>query len=762
VIRATWRKHFSVLRNRLYLYPSPEPMPRTRLFWVAMGLVTIAVVLFCSYFIIYLTRGQSAYLTNAEDLGIMDQAIWNTAHGNMLHMTICNIISDSNCYSPDGVTRFAIHFEPILFPVSLLYLVWPGPQTLLVLQTLVVAMGAYPAFWLARLRLRNDLAGVVIALLYLLYPAQQQATVFDFHAVTFTAALLLFVLYFMYTRRTVLVFVFAILAMACKEEIPLVIAMFGLWSVIFQQRWRSGLGLVLLAVAWAALALFYIPPHFSPTGHPLLIGRYAALGKGPVQIVYNILRHPGTFLHQYVLESNHIFYLRILLSPAAYLPMLAPWVLVLALPSLAINMLSSDNQMYTGLFQYNAEIVPILIFATIEAMVLILWLVQMLLNWLQMRASKEAQKQAETPPSSEWEQRRRSPGRTWLPGRIVHVGLLTALLAGVLVTSVRSDYTFHGVLPFSKGFVWPVVTAHAELAQHFIDMIPPDASVSAQSKLVPHLSQRTNVYLFPYGDGMAHNNAVAPATADYIFLDVTGDIYPFYAYPTYTLEVKRILFSGNYGVVAAQDGYLLLKRGLPAPALSPNSVVEPGNDFNTIRALPDLPQDFCSPIYVSPHAVTHPMKVTFTAPGGSVDLIGFSVGAPSVFSHSGGYMAITTYWQISAPLTSALQILFLTEGKDGKEYFASTDVPALFWCETTTWKPGMVIQLTSRVFGLQYSHVPNGLAHISIALLPLVQSSSTIMDVHARLPLHIVNVPDTVASTQGTNALELKSIKLVP
>lgn len=133
-----------------------------------------------------------------------------------------------------------------------------------------------------------------------------------------------------------------------------------------------------------------------------------------------------------------------------------------------------------------------------------------------------------------------------------------------------------------------------------------------------------------------------------------------------------------------------------------------------------------------------------------------------MFSHSGGYMAITTYWQISAPLTSALQILFLTEGKDGKEYFASTDVPALFWCETTTWKPGTVIQLTSRVFGLQYSHVPNGLAHISIALLPLVQSSSTIMDVHARLPLHIVNVPDTVTSTQGTNALELKSIKLVP
>jgi hypothetical protein len=32
--------------------------------------------------------------------------------------------------------------------------------------------------------------------------------------------------------------------------------------------------------------------------------------------------------------------------------------------------------MYSGLFHYNAEVVPILILATIEAMALILWLAQ--------------------------------------------------------------------------------------------------------------------------------------------------------------------------------------------------------------------------------------------------------------------------------------------------------------------------------------------------------------------------------------------------
>src|SRR5579863_9499428 len=263
----TWRKRFAIWRNRLYLYPPPEEMPHTRLFWLAMGLVGLAAAIFSTYFIYLHIGRQDAYLTPAEDLGTYNQAVWSILHGPFIHQTICNIISDTNCYSLSGISRFAIHFEPVLLPISLVYLALPDPKTLLVLQTLVVACGAFPAFWLARLRLRNELVAVGMAILYLLYPALQQAEVFDFHAVTMTAALLLFTLYFLYTRRTLWLFVFAILSMACKEEIPLVIAFFGLWSIVFQQRWRSGLALVGLSIAWVGVVLLVY--HFaSPTGRP--------------------------------------------------------------------------------------------------------------------------------------------------------------------------------------------------------------------------------------------------------------------------------------------------------------------------------------------------------------------------------------------------------------------------------------------------------------------------------------------------------------
>src|SRR5579859_245923 len=360
MINSTWRKRFAVWRNRFYLYPPPDPMPRTRLFWLALGLVALAALLFAGYFIFYLTGRHDAYMTGAEDLGIMDQAVWGILHGHPLHQTICDTVSDTNCAGFNGISRFAIHFEPILFLVAPFYLVWSNPKMLLVLQTLVVASGAFPAFWLARLRLRNELAAVVIALLYLLYPAQQQATVYDFHEVTFTAALLLFTLYFMYTRRTAWLFVFAILSIACKEEIAATILIFGLWSMLFQQRWRSGLALTVIAVCWIGLEYFVIHI-FSPTGHPLLISRYASLGGSPLAIAKTLLLHPLGVLRTYVFEPNHLLYLRILLSPLGYLPLLAPWVFILAVPSLAVNLLSSDYNQRSGYFHYNAEIVPMLI-----------------------------------------------------------------------------------------------------------------------------------------------------------------------------------------------------------------------------------------------------------------------------------------------------------------------------------------------------------------------------------------------------------------
>ena len=760
---STWRKHIAVWRNRLYLYPPPEAMPHTRLFWLATGLVTLMALLFAGYFIFYLTGRHDAYITSAEDLGIMDQAIWSTLHGQLFHQTICNTVNDTNCYSIQGISRFAIHFEPILFPVSLFYLIWPDPKTLLIIQSLVVASGAFPAFWLARLRLRSELAAVVIALLYLLYPAQEQATVFDFHAVTFTASFLLFTLYFMYTRRTAWLFVFAILSMACKEEIPLVIALFGLWTMLFQQRLRSGLALFILSLGWIGLGLLVIH-YFSPTGHSLLASRYAALGGSPLAIARSVLLHPVGIIRVYVIEPNHLLYLRILLSPMGYLPLLAPWAFVLAVPSLAINLLSSDYNMHSGYFQYNAEIVPILIFSTIEGIVVILWFAQWFSKKIVNRFIPTGASGATEPVSLSSHIDNRPITRTTSPGRWIYLLLLFVLLSYAAYNDVRANMvrgampfsavsvdSFQGATQFIPKYQWPQSNAHTELAQHFIDMIPPTASLSAQSHLVPHLSHRFNIFLFPY----------AVNHADYIFLDVSGNIYPMLPFD-YIREVKNILLGGNYGVVAAQDGYLLLKRGLPSVGLSPYTPFKVSSDV--YYQLPNLSDEFCSFVRVAPQQVQKPLQATFNAPDATpLDAIGLNVVAPQVYSLTAGSMQITTYWKVNKPTQAPLKMLVTVTDKNGKDHFATIDFPTLAWCPTNTWRPGTIYTTVSDIFLLR--GIPNGLAHVSISLLSVTEPSSTIqsiMDVQNWFPLQVDHAPPPVAANHGSRALQVATISIVP
>ena len=769
----TWRKRLAIWRNRLYLYPAPEDMPHTRFFWLATGLVALAAAIFSAYFIYLHIGRQDAYLTPAEDLGTYNQAIWNILHGPFIHQTICNIVSDTNCFNLNGISRFAIHFEPILLPISLSYLALPDPKTLLVLQTLVVASGAFPAFWLARLRLRNEFVAVGIAILYLLYPALQQAEVFDFHAVTLTAALLMFTLYFMYTRRTLWLFVFAILSMACKEEIFLVIAFFGLWSILFQQRWRSGLALVGLSVAWAVMLMLVY--HFaSPTGHPLLGSRYAYLGSGPLQILRNVVTHPFSLLYQHVLDHAHRQYLIVLLAPAAFLPLFAPWILVLAVPSLAVNLFSSDPNQYLGIFQYSAEIVPVLIFSTIEAIVFIVWLVKWYMR--QLRASQAAPKADEVSEDSQGGDKRESQGggQGWVPGpypatkqpTLARTGYgrpsrspwlsrwaqpigLSLLLCLSLFAVVHEDFTY-GALPFSRGFGWPNVTAHDQLAGRIEAMIrPASASVSAQSDLVPHVSQRARIYLFPYGDSVA----------DYIYLDVTSVTYP-YNSPQYIAEVKKVLLSGNYGVVTAQDGYLLLKRGLTPPGISPYSTAQTGDGV-----IPNLPDAFCSFARVSPNEVQHALQVDFTPPqavdsSSIVSLVGYNVAPPQSFGVATRFMQVTAYWKVNAVNTPPLKILTILTDQNGKEEFSSVDFPTISWCPTISWQPGTIVRTVSST--LYVGNVPVGLAHVGLALLPFSVPFGTILTVTNRVPLHIVSAPPSVSLISGTNALQIDSFTIVP
>ena len=546
--------------GRFLAWPFQElpPAPRGRWPRIALILVGILALAFVVYFTAYTWSLFDAFKSNAEDMGIMDQALWNTLHGALLHQTICNNISDTNCIG--DVSRFAIHFEPLMLPISLLYLIAPSPKTLMLLQALVVATGAFPAYWIACRRLASPLAGLGFATAYLLYPALQSAVIFDFHAVTLAAAFLMFALYFMLTRNNVGLFIACLLALSTKEEIPVDIIMIALAILVFQRRYRVGAALLGLSLVWLVLTVAVMHA-FSPIGHSPTASRYAYMGSSPLQVGVYIITHPLQLIHNQILDPNGRFNLRTLTRPLAYLGILGPSAFILALPALLINLLSSDPHMQMGVHQYSAEITPFMIFAAIFGMAALVVLV----SWAATRIYARLDLGGDArhlPP----ENLARRAANVWnkehaitLPGgarvewrQMARVALILALLLIMGVLTYRQNDL--GDLPRRPNFIWPVPTAHTRLFSSVAALIPANASVSAQDTLVPHLSQRRYIYQYPY---MANESS-------YVVLDTGGNIYP---YPKtsdgmreYQQSVQSILNSGRFRVIFSEDGYLVLKR----------------------------------------------------------------------------------------------------------------------------------------------------------------------------------------------------------
>ena len=82
--------------------------------------------------------------------------------------------------------------------------------------------------------------------------------------------------------------------------------------------------------------------------------------------------------------------------------------------------------------------------------------------------------------------------------------MATVLLAALLLGASLLSWLWWSPLGGQFELARYRVTDHAAVAQRVMALIPPEAAVSAQSNLVPHLSRRTWVRDFPRLDGVEY------------------------------------------------------------------------------------------------------------------------------------------------------------------------------------------------------------------------------------------------------------------
>ena len=301
------------------------------------------------------------FKATAFDLGNMDQVLWNTIHGRWFQFTNQAV----DWYGPP--TRLALHFEPILLPLSLLYTFGADPHILLVFQTLALASGALPVFLLTRKYIPEwPFIAVAMAIAYLLSPALLGINIFDFHPISLATPLLLYAVLALTYKRYGWFILACILAASCKEDIPFSLAILGLFLIWKYKLPRLGIALTLGSLLWSFVAFAIIIPHFYPGAqHNNFWYRYEVLGSSPSDAIGNVILHPWLLFTTFI-TLDRFYYLAGLLRSTGFLCLLAPEWLLLAIPTLAENLLSTDSLLYSGVYHYNATIIPFVMFAAIH------------------------------------------------------------------------------------------------------------------------------------------------------------------------------------------------------------------------------------------------------------------------------------------------------------------------------------------------------------------------------------------------------------
>jgi uncharacterized membrane protein len=441
-----------------------------------------------------------ALLTGIWDLGYYAQLAWEVSQLQIPRSSVWD----------DAV--WGNHATFILAAAAPFLRLHPDPETLLVMQSIVLALGAVPAYCLGRRVWAQPSAGAVSAGVYLLYPPLQFANLFDFHADTFATPILLAAFASIFAGRTGWALAWAGHLLLVKEDMALVALTFGLYVAVVHRR-PSGLGLAATAAVAFALLIGVVIPSWIQSPYFSVFNRWGHLGNTPWELIASPVLRPDVFFGT-VLQPERLGYLVLLVIPLAGLPLLAPEVLAVGLPPLVSNLLSSNEMQYTIRGQYTATLTPILITAAVVGS-------RRAAVWIEERG--------------------------WRP---------PAVLAALVATSVIASVTFSPLPwsqdPFARKQFWdanprPAVAAIAV-------RIPSGASVSAANHVGAHVALRNAIYLFPGGVDRA----------DYVIVDVSGlDYVGSSPDPEAFRPLLRRLVEAR-PLVAVEDGLALFGRGEPS------------------------------------------------------------------------------------------------------------------------------------------------------------------------------------------------------
>lgn len=448
--------------------------------------------------------------TFAFDLGTYDQAVWLLAHGKMFDTV-------------RGLNVLGHHMNLILLALAPFYRLGSGAEFLLFVQVAAQASGAIAIFLLARDRLADRWLALVLAGVLLLNPTYQFLVWEFFHPDALAIAPLLFAYWAARAHRWGWFAVAAVLTVACKEDAALAIAAMGI-LIAWKDNRRVGLVTAGLSALWFVIATRVLIRFYLGGQNPFYDTYFGDLGNSFGEVIRNTVLRPRTTL-SLLTGSDRLRYYLHMFTPVAFLPVASPPTLLIALPMLAVNVLTTFPYARDYYYHYSALVLAGVVLATVEGIAHL---------------------------------GRTASARRFLVGLVAAVALASSVAWGPSPIGTQ----------FRNG-IWPLSDSpRFDVQRQALRTVPPEAAVSATYQFVPHLAHRDRIYNFPepwvrkdwgvHGEGLHDPNTVQWIAIDRNLLG-DGD-----------RALIAWLLSGQFVARFERDGILIAERVAPGPPWTPS------------------------------------------------------------------------------------------------------------------------------------------------------------------------------------------------
>ncbi len=456
------------------------------------GLLLIFVA---AYGWLVLTR-HDRFNSTGYDLAIHEQILWNTLNGRFFASSL------------EVDNSFADHFRPFMLALLPIYALFQSAKTLLLIQVAALAAAAIPLFLIADSRLKSVPIAMGVAFMYLIYPAVGYVARFDFHMGAIAIPLFFMAFYALERERWKAATFWLILTLLCKENMGIVVAIFGLYLMIMQRNYRLGILWLMMGSAVFVFTSFWLLPTIR--GESLdAMARYAWMGETTTEIAQTVFTQPA-LIWDHLVSTNRLLYLVQLSAPVGFLNLLGLPELLIAQPFLMTNLMADHFCQPTIYCQYSAPVIPFVFIGLVYGLA-------RLRRWLKNE-------------------------RSWK--------------YAVLLVLPLATFNFWIENPFRDNLLLPSALetmSNAEVVEQALTTVPDLLSVVTTNDYAPHLAQREKLFII----GIP-SQRVAPTDPDVVFLNLYDQQY--ILCDGYRAYVSQLDIDA-YGVTFRTGGLIVIQRG---------------------------------------------------------------------------------------------------------------------------------------------------------------------------------------------------------